>query len=147
MTRVAFPNIDLHANDFWTSVDCRLPGRGERVVALLGAVACLGLADLALTLTFMGSIGMPEGNPAARAAANFGPLGVTGLKVITSVVNIAILFAIRRRPVAELAAVASVAIMLGIGAHWLDMLRFVETENFPCIAAALESDPTWVRFR
>jgi len=93
--------------------------RGRRVTALLAAVAVLSLADLYMTMVHLMTFGMLEGNPIARyAMATWSPAALVTWKLVTVAFAVGVLFALRRRWTAELAAVFCCGVMLWLTVRW-----------------------------
>ncbi|MFY7896912.1 MAG: DUF5658 family protein [Phycisphaerales bacterium] len=98
-----------------TSPECR----GLRVVILLFATFLMGVADLALTLTYVTSIGMVELNPLARYIMEHGSVQAVALfKFGAMTVNGGILYIFRRRRIAEIAAWICFLVMAGLSIKW-----------------------------
>lgn len=98
----------------------RLPGRSARVVALLGIILSLSLADLALTLTYVTEIGLIEDNPVARMVLHAGGPGLLIAAKLGSVgFATAVLFWARRRAFAEGAALFGALVMIWLMARWI----------------------------
>ncbi|MGP1273192.1 MAG: DUF5658 family protein [Phycisphaerales bacterium] len=140
----------------------RRPGRGlpglwgvrrrpTRVLTLVIAAILLGLADLAITMTYLLNIGMFESNPVARLVINSGsPAMVVGFKLGTMLVTSWIVVATRRRWQAEAVAWISVAVLSVLFVHWLGYIEHagVATNMMTVVAA----DPSyaageWVTLR
>jgi len=93
--------------------------RARRVSVLVASFAVLGLADLALTLSYMGGIGLFEGNPLARALAlGGGPTTLAAFKLLTILLSAVILFALRTKRSAELAAWLCVLVISVVSLEW-----------------------------
>lgn len=92
--------------------------RARRVSVLVLAFVALGLADLAMTLAYMGGIGLFEGNPVARAVATGGPGTLALFKMLTIALSAVILFGLRTKRSAELAAWLCVAVMSLVSLEW-----------------------------
>lgn len=103
-------------------------GSGERRVGLLVIViAIMGLADLALTLTYMKSTGMYELNPVARAmVAVGGEPQLIRFKLLTIALGAGMLYLLRRHRVVEPTAWGCAAVMCLLSAHWFAYNRHVE---------------------
>lgn len=122
-----------------------------RVVTLTCAAVLLGLADLAITMTYLLNIGMFESNPIARLVINSGsPSVVVAFKLGTMLVTTWILLANRRRWQAEMVAWLSVAVLSALFLHWLTYIEYAEvTTSMMTVVAA---DPSyaageWVTLR
>lgn len=98
-----------------TSPKCR----GLRVTLLLLATCLMGVADLALTLTFVTSMGMVELNPLARFIMSHGSVELVALfKFGAMTINGGILFMFRERRIAEIAAWICFIVMAGLSVKW-----------------------------
>lgn len=93
--------------------------RARRVSVLVLAFAVLGVADLVLTLSYMGGIGLFEGNPLARALAlGGGATTLAAFKLLTIALSAVILFGLRTKRSAELGAWLCVAVMSIVSLEW-----------------------------
>lgn len=98
-----------------TSPQCR----GLRVTLLLAATFIMGVADLALTLTYVTSMGMVELNPLARFIMEHGSVQAVALfKFGAMTVNGGILFIFRQRRIAEIAAWICFIVMVALSLKW-----------------------------
>lgn len=96
-----------------------IPARPVRVSALIIAIVLVSLADLALTLTFLTSVGMAEANPLARAVIGTGSVAaVVGFKLVLSAVAVGILWLARRSHAGEMGAWAGALIMGWLLIRW-----------------------------
>jgi hypothetical protein len=96
-----------------------MPGRGSRVTTLIIAILLASLADLALTLEFLTSVGMAEANPVARAVIGTGSLAVVvGFKVGLSATACAIFWVARKRLSGEVGAWAGMLLMAWLMIRW-----------------------------
>lgn len=94
--------------------------RSLRVGLLLLAVALMSLGDLALTLTFITSVGMIELNPIARWVMHLeSPHAVAIWKVALILLNVGLLFYFRKRRLAEVATWACFLVMAFVSIRWL----------------------------
>jgi hypothetical protein len=113
--------------------------RGQRVTLLLIATFLMGLADLALTLTYVTSIGMVEANPIARFVMEHGSAALVVLwKLATMVLGLGILFWARRSKGAEVGTWVCFMVMAALSFHWLTYAGAVVTE--PDYARVAEVD-------
>ncbi|MCW5776512.1 MAG: hypothetical protein KIS87_08750 [Phycisphaeraceae bacterium] len=107
----------------------------------------MSLADLAITLTYLNHVGMIESNPVARIVMHGGgPWSLIAWKLATTTLAVGILLRLRRRLVAEAAAVVSCAVLVWLMVQWV---AYVEAA--PALAGALASMPDhlgeeWVSF-
>ena len=119
--------------------------RPRRVTILLIATAVMCLGDLALTLTYITSMGMVETNPIARAVmASNSPSFVVLWKLATMVLGLGILFWARRTKGAEVAAWLCYLIMCGLCVHWSGFAEAVSDSPLDYTAIASLDDPRWV---
>jgi cytochrome bd-type quinol oxidase subunit 2 len=97
-----------------------LKQRAERVTWLLGGVVLLSLADLFLTLTYLTTVGMSEGNPIAHwlleTTDSVWPLAV--YKVFTVAVCVTLLYRNRDKRQSELASWCAVLILVTLSIWW-----------------------------
>ncbi|MEM9166526.1 MAG: DUF5658 family protein [Planctomycetota bacterium] len=113
--------------------------RPMRIAVLLVAATILGLADLALTLTYLTSIGMFEGNPIARLVIASGSAWtVAAFKVLTIALTVWITVIMRRRWQAEMLAWVSAVVMLGLFLHWLGYIAYAESSTGTLAVVALD---------
>jgi hypothetical protein len=127
--------------------DALTPGtRSTRVTILLVATALMCLGDLALTLTFITSVGMIETNPIARAVmALESPAAVIVWKLSTMLLGLGILFFARRFRTAEAAAWVCFFVMAGLSIHWFGFTSAMATVTSPEYAElVMIDDPRWV---
>lgn len=93
--------------------------RARRVSVLVLAFAVLGVADLVLTLSYMGGIGLFEGNPLARALVlGGGASTLAAFKLLTIALSAVILFGLRTKRSAELGAWLCVVVMSMVSLEW-----------------------------
>lgn len=94
--------------------------RSERVTWLLGGVVALSLADLFLTLSYLTTVGMSEGNPIAvwllHATDSIWPLAV--YKIFTVTVCVGLLYANRHKRQGELASWCAMIILVALSVWW-----------------------------
>ncbi|MBL0921646.1 MAG: hypothetical protein IBJ10_05895 [Phycisphaerales bacterium] len=122
--------------------------RARRITLLLIAMTLMGLSDLLCTLAYMRMSGMVEMNPLARWVANEGGAsGLVAFKLSTIGVSAGILFALRRRPIAERCAWIGAAAMLALTAHWVHFNAHVPGMTTLMHELAAASPPEWVRLR
>jgi len=104
-------------------------GREWRVTALLVMVALVSLADLYLTLTYLQNGGMAEGNPVARWVMSMGcPWLLTVWKVGLVGFTCTVLFALRKKGSAEIAAWLCCLTMAWLTFQWNTYIRDVANE-------------------
>jgi len=93
--------------------------RSRRVLLLLVATAIMCMVDLALTLTYVTSVGMVEVNPVARAVMALGsPAAVALWKIALTAFSVGVLFRFRATRTAEIGAWAGALVMLCLSLHW-----------------------------
>jgi hypothetical protein len=120
-------------------------GRARRVTILLVATALMCLGDLALTLTYVTSMGMVENNPIARAVMEHNSPGfVVVWKLATMAIGLGILFWARRTKGAEVATWLCFLIMCALCVHWLGFAMAVSNLSPEYAAMAALDDPRWV---
>ncbi len=100
--------------------------RAERVTWLLGGVIGLSLADLALTVSYLTSVGMSEGNPIAvwllETTNSIWPLAI--YKCITVAVCVMLLYKTRFKREGELATWSAFFIMMALTIWWNQYSRY-----------------------
>ncbi|MCL4741261.1 MAG: hypothetical protein KJZ54_03570 [Phycisphaerales bacterium] len=121
--------------------------RGCRVAVLMAAVVVMSLADLAMTMTYLNHVGMIESNPLARIVMHGGgPGSLVAWKLASTALAVGILLRLRRRGVAEFAALLCCAVLVWLMVRWV---AYVEAA--PALAGALAAMPEhvgdeWVSF-
>ena len=96
-----------------------IPARPARVSLLIIAILLVSLADLALTLTFLTSVGMAEANPLARAVIGTGSVAaVVGFKLALSAVAVTLLWITRKTHTGEVGAWLGALIMGWLLIRW-----------------------------
>lgn len=117
-----------------------LQSRPYRVVLLLTIGWVLGIADLAMTLTYLMNVGMFEGNPLARWVIAMGsPYIVAGFKLTTMVVSSSILLWQRQRWQGEVGAWLAVIVLGRLTVHWFDYIA--GSSEMTYAIALVSSDP------
>jgi len=100
--------------------------RSERVMWLLGGVIFLSLADLVLTISYLTSVGMSEGNPIAlwllQTTNSVWPLAI--YKVFTVAVCVTLLYKTRHLRQSELASWCAVLILVTLSIWWNQYSRY-----------------------
>ena len=94
--------------------------RSERVIWLLAGVVLLSLVDLFLTLTYLTSVGMSEGNPIAvwlLHKTNSVWL-LAAYKMMTVAICVSLLFLNRRKRQSELASWCAMCILIALSIWW-----------------------------
>jgi len=139
-------NVDAPSTRFWQPLSEAFTPRtrSQRVTLLLFATVLMGLADLALTLTFLTSVGMIEANPVARAVMQLNHPGYVVLwKLATMLVGIGLLFWARRYRGAEVGTWVCFVAMAALSYHWLTYAEVTATEPDYAVMAAVD-DPRWI---
>ena len=94
--------------------------RSERVTWLLGGVIFLSLADLVLTISYLTSVGMSEGNPIAlwllQTTNSVWPLAI--YKAMTVAICVTLLYRTRHQRQSELASWCAVLILVTLAIWW-----------------------------
>ncbi len=100
--------------------------RTGRVLWLLAGITVLSLADLLLTLTYMMSVGMNEGNPIAAwiVTATQSPWALAMYKLVTVTICVGLLYRVRHQRVGELAAWCSLLILVALSVWWNQYARY-----------------------
>ncbi|MCA9282437.1 MAG: hypothetical protein H6812_00525 [Phycisphaeraceae bacterium] len=123
-----------------------ISGRPRVVVLLIVAIILMGLADLALTLTYMRGMGMIEANPIARYMLSIGHERQLILYKLASLgMCCGTLYLIRRHRKAEVCAWLCCGIMLVLSIHWTRYNLAMESMRREMAEVALQGggDP-WV---
>jgi hypothetical protein len=119
--------------------------RAQRVTILLIATCLMCLGDLALTMTYVTSMGMVESNPIARAVmTGHSPQFVIAWKLATMALGLGILFWARRTRGAEIAAWLCFLVMVGLCVHWLLFAMAVSDLPLQYAEFSAADDPRWV---
>lgn len=117
-----------------------LQSRPYRVTLLLLIGWMLGIADLAMTLTYLMNIGMFEGNPLARWVIAMGsPFIVAGFKLATMIISSSILYWQRNRWQGEVGAWLAVLVLAKLTVHWFDYIA--RSEDMTYAIALVSADP------
>ncbi len=125
----------------WMGADAR----PRRVLVLLGAVALLSLADLAMTLIHLTGPGMLEANPVARQIMKYNsPELLIAWKLATVGLALGILIVARRRLVGELAAWFCFVVLAGLTVQWLVYNHAAPRMSPELGVLAEQMDPRWV---
>jgi hypothetical protein len=100
--------------------------RSERVTWLLGGIILLSFADLVLTISYLTSVGMSEGNPIAlwllQTTDSVWPLAL--YKAFTVAVCVTLLYKTRHLRQSELAAWCGVLILVALSIWWNQYSRY-----------------------
>lgn len=121
--------------------------RSRRCVLLLTAILIMGAADLALTLTYAGTVGMIEVNPLARVMIALGGTAQLVLfKAFCTALCAGVLYLCRRAPQAERAAWLCAVGMLVLTAHWVNYNASVSrfTNDMAVLAAGDGGCELWI---
>ena len=94
-------------------------GRSIRVVVLIIAIIALSLGDLSMTLTYLRSVGMGEGNPLARLVIEYNSPALLVAWKCASVLLACIIFGLyRKRAFTEVACWCCVAVLAWLTIRW-----------------------------
>ena len=100
--------------------------RSERVTWLLGGVVALSLADLFLTISYLTTVGMSEGNPIAvwllNTTNSVWPLIL--YKLCTVAVCVGLLYVNRTKRQSELASWCALIILIALTVWWNQYSRY-----------------------
>lgn len=106
----------------------------RRIMLLIAAIVLMGLADLACTLAYMQTVGLPEANPIARWLVRFGDTrAIIGFKLLTMLLSCLCLYKGRTERRMEFCAWACAAILLALSVHWISFNQSI-TEHTNLIA-------------
>ncbi len=121
--------------------------RGRRVMVLLGAIVILSLADLAVTLGHLQSIGMAEANPVAAYLIRVtdSPWALVAFKVLTVAVCVALLYRARRHWQGEVASWLALSILVGVSVLWHYYAEAWDDANQVRLAQVVNGDD-WLQF-
>lgn len=120
----------------------------RRLALLITAIVLMGLADLALTLIYLRSIGMVEMNPIARMMISIGQTRQLVLfKLLTITVSIGCLIIMRHHRWAERAAWCAAALLLGLMFYWVSYNNSLSalTNEITLLVSGDEQSDYWVR--
>ncbi len=106
--------INKHMNIFAT--------RSLRVIVLVSITVVLGVLDLALTIHYMGTIGLPEANPLARLLAEISPGLLVAGKLALVAINAGLLLALVKQRSAEIGAWVSCIVLVALTIHWTNYI-------------------------
>lgn len=123
-----------------------LAARSHRVWLLTFTIALLSLTDLFITLTYLRSIGMPEGNPIARMIMSYNsPALLITWKLATIAVTSMIFILGRHRRIAEIGCWLCVCVLGWLTFRWIDYTHEV-TKATPLIHVLAAGEcGTWVK--
>lgn len=94
-------------------------GRSVRVMVLVVAIIALSAGDLAMTLTFLRSVGMGEANPLARFVIEYNSPALLVVWKAASVLLACMIFTLyRRKRCTEVACWCAVAILAWLTVRW-----------------------------
>lgn len=119
--------------------------RGTRVVALTAAIALMSVADLCISLVYLRSVGMSEGNPLARwIMATSSTSFLIWWKLLSVSLGCGIFVFARRFRSAELGAWLCCAVLVWLTIRWADYSREVAALT-PVLSSLSQSDDAkWV---
>lgn len=123
----------------------RMGRRSNRVVALTAMIALLSAADLYISLVYLRSVGMSEGNPLARwIMATESTSFLIWWKTLSVALGCGIFLYARRSRSAEIGAWLCCAVLVWLTVRWADYSREV-TSLTPVLSSLSQSaDATWV---
>lgn len=137
--------LDLSATGFGLWLSQLASSRAQRVGCLLATVAVVSAADLYLTLQYLTTTGMAEGNPIARLVMSFGQSWILGVwKFALVSFTLLVIWSYRKRIFSELAAWFCACVMGWLCVQWYDYTQHVAevvTESPELMACT-----TWVAF-
>jgi uncharacterized membrane protein len=122
--------------------------RERRVIELVVLIAMLGISDLLMTLTYMGSTGMIEANPIAVHLVRLtgSAASIIIFKALTMLIGLAPLYRLRRHLQAELAAWTVLLIFVGVCVAWMIYAAEMSRIDPPVFNDPSRRGPGWVRF-
>lgn len=122
-----------------------LSRRENRVVALTGLIALLSLSDLVITLMFLRTIGMSEGNPIARLVMSYNsPAMLIAWKLATVALTSLIFVVGRKRGVAEAGCWVCAGVLVWLTVHWSNYAHEVSDQTPVMHVLAAGECPGWV---
>jgi hypothetical protein len=100
--------------------------RSERVKWLLFGIVMLSIADLALTLSYLTTVGMSEGNPIAvwLLQATNSVWSLAAYKALTVTICVSLLYRTRFQRESELAAWCGMLILVALSVWWNQYSRY-----------------------
>lgn len=101
-----------------TSMMASMKEREKRVVFLAVSIAVLGMIDLAITMHYMSTTGMPEANPIARYLVGVSPGLLVMYKVAITAFVSGVLIALAKHRSAEIGSWIGLVVMLALTIHW-----------------------------
>jgi len=120
------------------------PPRCRRVVLLAAAIIVMSIGDLALTLTYLQSLGMAESNPLARLVIDLGSAELLILwKLATVTACVSILLWKSRAPSAEVGAWIGALVLCGLMLHWKNYVRTAPPAPPSIAAGSINIDDRW----
>jgi hypothetical protein len=127
--------------------DASGPGRRPRRVAgVLRIVVALSLLDLVVTLVYMSTTGMFEGNPIvaylARLSGSCAPIVM--YKALTVLIAVSILYRLRTRAQAEAAAWLALLVLCAVTLQWVRYAALIMGADGDQIVQLMMTDPGWV---
>ena len=121
--------------------------RSYRVVVLVSLIAAMSAVDLYLTILYLTHTGMNELNPLARAMMEYRSPALLGLwKLSTVSLGAGILFFMRKKRCAEIAAILGCVILGALMMHWLNFINEFERLTTDPVLVEAMGDPTFIRF-
>lgn len=139
---LALPCLKAGAADF------RHRCRSLRVTILIVAIIALSLGDLAMTLTFLRSVGMGEANPIARLVIGYNSPALLVIWKCASVLLACLIFArYRHRRFTEMACWGAVIVLAGLTFQWRNYVAETTeiSQHLSVIAHAPVDRTNWVQ--
>ena len=122
-----------------------LSRRENRVVALTALIALLSLSDLVITMMFLRTIGMSEGNPIARLVMSYNsPAMLIAWKLATVALTSLIFVVGRKRGVAEAGCWVCAGVLVWLTVHWGNYAHEVSDQTPVMHVLAAGECPGWV---
>jgi hypothetical protein len=121
--------------------------RVRRVTVLLWAIVILSLADLAVTIGHLQSVGMAEANPVAAYLIRVtdSPWALAAFKALTVAVCVALLYSARRHWQGEVASWLALTILVGVSILWHYYAEALDDANHVRLAQVVSGDD-WLQF-
>ncbi len=111
---------------------------------LAAAIIVMSVGDLALTLTYLQSLGMAESNPLARAVIELGSPGLLILwKLATVTACVSILLWKSRARSAEVGAWVGTIVLCGLMLHWKNYVRTAPPVSPAVASGSFQPDERW----
>lgn len=120
--------------------------RPRRVLVLLAGIVVLSIADLAVTLTHLMTIGMAEANPIARFLMQAwpSPWALGAFKIATLSMCVGLLYWMRRRKVGEAGAWVATFVLVGMCIQWHEYALVIDDPMTVHLAMEGTRGDAWV---